>query len=108
MTAWPITSSPGGNGSPAGGAARSFTRLSGRVELDILVPKLCLGTRLSSKLCFAAGQLSCRNNCIPKQSLGTRSTEFGNEERLVSRGPADRLLRSEVVNFDQADANAVV
>src|SRR5688572_7854060 len=29
MTAWPIMSSPGGNGLPAGGAARSFTRLRG-------------------------------------------------------------------------------
>ena len=41
-------------------------------SLALLVPKLCLGTQLSSKLCFAAGQLSCQDIGIPKQSLGTR------------------------------------
>ena len=39
----------------------------------ILVPKLRLGTPLRAKLCFAAaGQRSCRDNRVPKQSLGTR------------------------------------
>jgi hypothetical protein len=42
----------------------------------LLVPKLCLGTHLSSKLCFAAPrQLSCEDIAIPKLCLGTRSQE---------------------------------
>ena len=48
--------------------------------LLILVPELCLGTHLSSKLCFASGQQSCPDTGIPKQSLGTR--ELSGEKYL--------------------------
>ena len=40
----------------------------------ILVPKLCLGTQLSSKLCFAGGATE-----LPRQWHS--QTEFGNEEQ---------------------------
>ena len=43
------------------------------VPLSPLVPKLCLGTRLSSKLCFAAGATE-----LPGQRHS--QTEFGNED----------------------------
>jgi hypothetical protein len=45
-------------------------------QAAILVPKLCLGTHLSSKLCFAVeGNRVAGDIGIPKQSLGTRRCE---------------------------------
>jgi hypothetical protein len=47
-------------------------------SFNALVPKLCLGTHLSSKLCFAGGATE-----LPGQWHS--QTEFGNEESLMHR-----------------------
>jgi hypothetical protein len=44
--------------------------------MRILVPKLCLGTQLQSKLCFEKWKQSFQDNCIAKQSLATRNSEI--------------------------------
>ena len=75
--------------------------------LLLLVPKLCLGTHLSSKLCFAAGAtelpghwhwfalsraLTLRAAPIAHRSRGLDSqTEFGNEEKLTPTDPTSDL-----------------
>ncbi len=51
-----------------------------------LFERTCLRNSVSRR-----GNWSCQDNCIPKQSLGTRSC----------CAAAERLLRSEVVDFDQ-------
>jgi hypothetical protein len=77
---------------------------SNRKSKMILVPKLCLGTHLSSKLRFAAGQQSCRDNGIPKQSLGTRKLER-RRSVAVTRDPCNRpvLTPTERRHFNSRD-----
>src|ERR1043165_7820848 len=55
--------------------------------IPFLVPKLSLGTHLSSKLCFATeGNGVAGDNFIPKQSLGTRETNPGFGSCAFSEG----------------------
>jgi hypothetical protein len=66
---------------------------------QLLVPKLCLGTQLSSKLCFAAWQQSCRDNVISQ-------TEFGNEEaedKIVRHRTTERAIHLGTTGFRSRD-----
>ncbi len=68
-------------------------RLTLRLCVFLLVPKLCLGTRLLKKLCFfnasdeaRVAKPSFAAKCVPKQSLGT-SQEGGGVTTAIPGSP---------------------
>jgi len=62
----------------------------------LLVPKLCLGMTVSWQLCRPAKR-SFENNCVPKQSLGTRVNRVGLGTRVTGSAAYRRFLR--IINF---------